>query len=233
MNLLFSGNIGTTIYTLLIRAFIIIAILPIHEFAHAYMAHRLGDDTAKYSGRLTLNPVRHLDPIGSIALLLAGIGWAKPVPVNSMNFKNRKGGMALTALAGPMSNFIVAFIAMFLYRIFFCFAVGMAADVFEIISFFFTTVISINIFLAIFNLIPCPPLDGSRIVGYFLSNKANYTLNKYENYIWIGLMVVIVTGVLDAPLHFIYYYVSTAFAWIINLPFQLISPETAAYFRIS
>ncbi len=116
-NLLQGGDMTQIVLTLLTTAFVVVAILPIHECAHAFVAHKLGDDTGKINGRMTLNPMRHLDPIGALSLFLVGFGWAKPVPVNPYNFKNRKAGMALTALAGPVSNLLVAFVAVLLLRI--------------------------------------------------------------------------------------------------------------------
>ena len=215
---LFSGNMSQMILSILVRAFVLVAILPVHEFAHAYMAHKLGDDTGKWSGRMTLNPGAHLDPFGSLMILLVGIGWAKPVPVNPRNFKNPKSGMAITALAGPVSNLIMGFLAMLVLRL--VSFIPMTLVVWQAISFFFTTLASINISLAVFNLLPCPPLDGSRIVSYFLPDKWNFKIQQYERYIWIGLMVLLVVGVLDWPLAFLGNKVTNGLWWLVNLPFK-------------
>lgn len=142
--------------SLMARVFVIFCVMPIHEFAHAFVAYKLGDDTARLSGRLTLNPLAHVDLVGALMIFLVGFGYAKPVPVNPRNFKNPKGGMAATALAGPISNLIMAFIFLLPY----C-AVGSLYDgnselVFAIAAFFFYAA-SVNIGLAVFNLIPIPP----------------------------------------------------------------------------
>ncbi|MCI8497530.1 MAG: site-2 protease family protein [Clostridiales bacterium] len=222
LGLFSSGNFGEILFTVLVRVFIVICILPVHEFAHAFAAHKLGDDTAKWNGRLTLNPMHHLDVIGSLALVLAGIGWAKPVPVNPYNFKNRKAGMAITAFAGPLSNIMMGLISLLVLRILFIFSGNMPPELWYIINLFFSMVASINISLAIFNLVPCPPLDGSRIVGFFLPERVNYKIAMYERYIWLGLIVVLVLGVLDYPLAFLNYWVKSGLWWLVDLPFSLL-----------
>lgn len=190
-----------------VRLFIILAVLPIHEFAHGFVAYKLGDDTAKSRGRLTLNPLAHIDWLGSAFILLVGFGWAKPVPVNPYKFDNqkrRKAGMALTAFAGPLSNLIVAFIGALVLRGFAC--AESSYDNLKMIewaSFILSYVIVINISLAIFNLIPIPPLDGSRIVAGVLPDKVGEFFAKYQQIISIVFIVVIFGGLLDVPLFFI------------------------------
>ncbi len=195
--------------------------LSFHESAHGYIAYKLGDPTARCMGRVTLNPLKHLEPMGMISMLLFGIGWAKPVPINPNNFKNRKAGMALCGLAGPVSNLILAFFSMLLYKItaaiFLSFgALSSSAVTLEIvILYFFLMFAQMNIYLAIFNLIPVPPFDGSRIFYFILPEKYYFGIMRYERVIMMVVIVILYLGVLDGLLN----SVSTA---IINLFSNLI-----------
>ncbi len=189
-------TIGIAI-TVLVYALLILVCLPFHEFAHAYMAFRLGDNTARYKGRLSLSPFAHLDLIGTIMMLTVGVGFAKPVPVNSLNFKNRKLGMAITSLAGPLSNLLLALIGMIALKS----AVLLGANFY--VCTFFSIFVSVNIGLTVFNLLPVPPLDGSRILLLFLKEEQYFKLMRYEQYIMIGLLVLMMTGILSIPLEFL------------------------------
>ncbi|HOD03011.1 MAG: putative zinc metalloprotease [Firmicutes bacterium ADurb.Bin300] len=180
--------------------FVLFCTLPIHEFAHAKVATWLGDQTPRLSGRLTLNPFRHLDPIGSLMILLVGFGYAKPVQVNMRNFKNPRGGMALTAIAGPLSNIIAAFFFMLIYNILLFFYVSSQSPVIASIMMFLSFAAIINISLGVFNLLPIPPLDGSRILTLLIPARHYYKVMQYERYIMIGVLVLIFTGVLSTPL---------------------------------
>jgi len=184
--------------TIAARLICILFLLPIHECAHAFASSLLGDKTAQYQGRLSLNPLRHLDIMGALCLLVGGFGWAKPVGINPYNFKNRKVGMALSALAGPLSNFIVAFLMLLIVRILLFFPItnNFVPAVLQVLA----LIAQISIGLGVFNMIPVPPLDGSRIFLVFLPEKYYFKIMQYEQYISIALMVLIISGALDAPL---------------------------------
>ena len=192
-----NGEVLTVILLLLSRAFVIFCCTPVHELAHGYAAYKLGDDTAKYQGRLTFNPLAHLDPVGTIMIFIFGFGYAKPVQVNPVKFKNPRKDMALTALAGPVANIIMAFVSVFIAYIIGAFA---NSQLLSLIAVFFYYAASVNAMLAVFNLIPIPPLDGSRIFSVFLSDKKYFAIMRYERHIMIGFMVLIATGVLNGLL---------------------------------
>jgi Zn-dependent protease len=191
-------------FVLFVRALVLLTALPIHEFAHAFVASKLGDNTAKNQGRLTINPLTHLDMIGSAAIMIFGFGWAKPVPINPYNFKNPKFGMAISSLAGPVSNLILALLSLIFYKISIILLTnGVLGENFVFLIQLFSIATIINISLAIFNLLPIPPLDGSRIATYFMPERLYFKIMQYEQYVFLALIALIYIGVLNGPLRFL------------------------------
>lgn len=196
--------------------------ITFHEFAHAFVADKLGDDTPRKQGRLSLNPFAHLDPIGSIMLIFAGFGWGKPVEINSRNF-NRNIKMpvaeAMVATAGPIMNFILAIIFAVIYAIIWKFApIFMVNQIGFIIMLIIQSCIVINLGLGIFNLIPLPPLDGSKIVMGFLPYNAKNWVQQYGQYFYIAFVVIWVTGIagrIISPL------ISGAYTGLMKLVFSM------------
>lgn len=201
LSLLRGGDFTDIIIGLCVSAFVVFCIIPIHEFAHAFVANKLGDETAKNNGRLTLRPMSHINWIGAIMILLVGFGYAEPVPVNIRNVRmqNKKLAMALIALAGPVSNLIVAFFSVFIMFFLNNIVHSESIMVSSFITFFYYNAL-ININLAVFNFIPVPPLDGSRILFAVLPTKYYFSVMKYERYITIGILILLITGALSTPL---------------------------------
>lgn len=183
----------------------------VHELAHGYTAYKLGDPTARNFGRLTLNPVKHLDPAGVLLMLFVGFGWAKPVPVNPRYFKKPKRDLALTSIAGPVSNIILAFAGVLISHI----IAALANNFFKettpyflvlfvsFVMYFFDIFVYLNLSLAFFNLIPIPPLDGSKILDLVLPPKASYYYSQISRFGFIILLVLLQTPVLRTPLSLI------------------------------
>ena len=219
-------SLSQVIISLLSCFVVIFLTLPIHEFAHGFVSTKLGDPTPRYQGRLTLNPMAHIDWMGALGIVLFGIGWAKPVQVNARYYKNSKFGMALVALAGPVSNLIVAFVSLFLYKSLEVIAEFSNTDtnviLLSLIAYFFVSIAQINIYLAVFNLIPIPPFDGSRILFVILPQKYYFNIMRYERYIFIGVFALLYIGVFDLPLSFLSSKLFDGIYGLANLPFALL-----------
>ena len=196
MNAILSRDVSTWIVFLLSIPIILFS-LSFHEASHAFIAHKLGDDTARNMGRMTLNPFSHIHPFGFLSMLLIGIGWAKPVPITAGNFKNPRKGMMLSSLAGPVSNLILGIGFVILssatlipYNL--SAVADSEPDMFWVILYeFFFVGGYLNFSLFLFNLIPIPPFDGSRIFFYFLPKDWYFKVMKYERYIGLGLLILI------------------------------------------
>ena len=194
--------------------------IAVHESAHGYVSYKQGDPTAKNLGRITLNPLKHFDLFGFVCMVLFRVGWARPVPVNPRYYKNPRRGMAITAAAGPISNIIMAFIGVIGYEL-----VGLisfpemntAYYICVTIYMFFQVFASLNVFLAIFNLIPIPPFDGSRIAYIFMPPKAYFGIMKYERFIMLGMVVLLWLGILDVPLDFLSGALLGGMEWLVEL----------------
>ncbi len=190
--------------------------IVLHEISHGYSAYLLGDDTAKRQGRLSLNPLKHIDIFGTIILpiilySMAGFafGYAKPVPINPYNFKNYKRGMGITGAAGPIMNFVIAFFLALVYVLLAKLEISANARIFEVL----VLTMQVNIFLALFNLIPVPPLDGSRVVGAFLSDEAYIQYSKLERY---GMYIILGAMLLGNILNI------SIIGLVINKPVQIV-----------
>lgn len=227
-----SGNVDfmQLLFLFLSYMVLILVLMPVHEFSHAFVADRLGDKTPRWNGRLTLNPLAHIDWLGAGMILLFGIGYARPVPVSPRHFKNARQGMALTALAGPVSNLLMAILSIAIFRVLLLFGGGvqdgqlyanMGSEWLVYAHIILIQVFaSVNIGLAVFNLLPIPPLDGSRIFSAILPRKWAYYLEQYERYIMLGLLLLLFVGVLDTPLYWLRRGVGGLFCALFGMPNQ-------------
>lgn len=197
--------------------------ITLHELSHGLVAYRLGDDTAKRAGRLTLNPLKHLDPIGLLMMVTVHFGYAKPVPVNMNKFKNPKRDMAITALAGPVSNVLITLVCLLLYGLLYLPLQGGNVGEFVLDMLDLTAYISIG--YAIFNILPIPPLDGSKVLFSVLDEESYRKLMRYERYGGLILMALVWSGVLGTPL-------STAIRWVYMHLFPLAQGACNLVFKL-
>ena len=197
------------IATILLSIPAILIALTVHECAHGYAAFRLGDPTARSLGRLSLNPLKHIDPIGALSMLFFRFGWAKPVPIDTRYFRKPKRDMAITAACGPLSNLLLSFVGAFLYvallRGFYAVlsVVAVSHFVYLLMQYtlnFFYIFHFVNLTLGLFNCLPIPPLDGSRFLLVFLPPRAYFAVMRYERYISLALLLLLAFGLLDGIL---------------------------------
>ena len=210
--MMFFGNSLTSMVATLLA---VLMAITFHETAHGYVAYRLGDPTAKNQGRLTLNPIAHLDLIGALMMFVFGFGWAKPVPVNPFYFEgDRTKGMMLVSVAGPLTNLIISFAAYFIY------VAGSGFAGIPFLSIFLSTTVTLNIYLAVFNLIPIPPLDGSKILAGLLPKATAYKfLNTVEQYGFLILMLLIFFNITDMIMVPVANVILSFFTFILQLIF--------------
>ena len=217
LNNLFSQIDFTDVTDMVLRVVAIFLCLTIHETSHGLAAYFLGDPTAKREHRLSLNPIRHIDPLGLLMMFFVGFGWAKPVPVDMRYFKKPKSGMAITALAGPVSNFILAVVLLFICKMM---AVHVVATEFTLMLYhFFLTTAILSIGLGTFNLIPIPPLDGSKVLFSFLSDETYLKLMRYEQYGMLLLLVLSFVGAGDGVLSMLISTVFNGLAHLVGFPY--------------
>lgn len=219
-NILRGGYSGIQILAgVFASVFVVFCTLPIHEYAHAWVATKLGDPTPRLQGRLSMNPMRHIDPIGALMIVLLGFGYAKPVSINARNFKNPKTGMALTAIAGPCANLLMALLFLL------CKNIVMLISTTNILAvallYFFVFAAGINVGLAVFNLLPIPPLDGSRILQLLIPQKYYFKFMQYERYIILIVFALLFFNVLTKPLGWLQSFVYNALDFIVSYPFRL------------
>ena len=193
--------------------------LTVHELSHGLIAYRLGDPTAKLNGRLTLNPIAHIDLVGLFLMLVARVGWAKAVPVDMRNFKNPKRDMALTALAGPLSNFVLAFVALSICSGVYYFAPDHIVCAYIMLFFSYMAVLSIG--LGVFNLIPMPPLDGSKILFSLLPDRIYATILRYERFMIAAVVLFAWSGLLGGPLNMAMEGITRLLCAITRFPFEI------------
>ena len=228
-------NLFSDLPLLLLRIPVILLALSMHEAAHGWAAYRMGDPTARNLGRLTLNPLKHLDPIGTLMMMVFGFGWARPVPINARRFSNPKRGMAVTAAAGPAANLLLGFLGLLCSDLFqfimHCSGLlvdiggtlyigvesAFAANLITYTNLFFYLFYMLNVSLAVFNLLPVPPLDGSRIFLSFLPPRLYFQVMRHERTIQLILMLGLWLGFLDRPLQLLVGGVMRGMEWLIGL----------------
>ena len=228
---IYSGNtdaLKLSIAVALLSIPIFMLALSIHETVHGVVAYKLGDPTAKSLGRLSLNPAKHFDTMGFIMLMLIGFGWAKPVPINTRNFKKPKRDMAICAIAGPISNLLLALVFTAFFKLYSLAYSNPAIDdalflstPWRLLGIFLYYGIRLNIMFAVFNLLPIPPFDGSRLLLAVLPTRIYFKIQQYERYIFIALIVLLFIGVLDIPLNFCIEKITDFYMWMFNISWAL------------
>ena len=215
---LLSGDLRSFLIALCLMLPAVVICLTVHECAHGLAARLLGDRTAQRAGRLTLDPLAHIDPLGFLCMLLLGFGWARPVPVNVSGFriKNRKAGMAIVALAGPLSNLVLAFVS-YIVALLLAYKVPSDAMFVQTVQLFFAYIGTLSVGLGLFNLIPVRPLDGSRVLDAFLPYRIQARLERYQPIILLAVVAIVYFGLFDLV-------INRVDNWILNLAVRAVFP---------
>jgi len=213
------GSMTPLIAAIIASLFLVFCVIPIHEWAHAVAAYKMGDPTPKLAGGLTLNPLAHIDPVGGILIALIGFGWGKPTPINPNNFKNRKLGVAVSAAAGPLANIICGFLIYILQAIVLHVPALYNTVLQQILYYVLEYAAQISIYLAVLNLLPVPPFDGYSIIEGLLPSNAVYWIKSHMQIISIVIIVLLFTNVLTTPIAWVSNFVITLLKNVANLPF--------------
>lgn len=232
LDLIQSGFSKDAVISFLLFLPVLLISLTVHEYCHGYAAYKCGDNTAQWHGRLTLNPIKHLDPIGTLMMLTVGFGFARPVPINPRNFKHYKRDLCIVSIAGPLSNVLLAFIGVLLFyvvaQVIYLFEpqtiyAAFSSNLYKVWDVFIGMFITANAVLAVFNMIPIPPLDGSRLISILLPLKVQIFFEKYERIIMLVVFIVIWRGGLDGIIDFFGSKLLGAIIWIVELiPFTFL-----------
>jgi len=215
----FGGFDWSSLLTFLFTAVAALLCITVHELAHGASAYLLGDPTAKRAGRLTFNPLRHLDFLGLLMLVTVHVGWAKPVPIDLRRFRRPRLGMAITAMAGPLSNFLISFLALLAGRIIYYHGMEHNWAFYGILGLLYLAVLSLG--LGVFNLIPIPPLDGSKILLSFLPARISMKIMRVERYIAVVMVALVWLGVFSAPLDFLREWLLEKLCLLSGFPFDV------------
>ena len=195
-------NLESALITIAASLFVIFFVMPFHEISHSLVAYKLGDDTPKYYGGLSLNLLNNIDLFGALSIILFGMSWSKPVVLNYRNFKNPRVGVCLTSLAGPLFNILAAFLIAVIAKLFLLFTF-LPANFLKMSYYFFHTAVFLSLRIAIFNLLPIPTLDGFGVIAAFLPNSILEKISAYRIYIMFGFMLLLFLGILSVPVELI------------------------------
>ena len=220
LSALFSGSFLQIAVTIVAAVFLVFALIPLHEFSHAFVAYKLGDKSIKLKGRLTLDPFAHIDLLGTILLVLIGFGWGKPCPIDSRNFKNPKRDLALVAAAGPFSSILLAWLLIFIRTVIFVIFSNLSGMVIgQAIDIFFTVTAQISVYLAVLNFLPIPMFDGFTILMAFLPPEVEYKIYANQQIISIIIIVLLFSRILTTPVSWLSTFILKFLYYISALPF--------------